>query len=1024
MVTTMTSHDGAARRAASAAAATRTPAACALVCLLAALVWAHALRATGDAHVRRDNPPVTQLIQSGDYLVWLDAEARAIYRVRKPAAGKTPQGQHPAADERETLWQGEPLSKPTGIAADKAGVIYVTDERTESIYSLKPDGLKPGGGINVVFGVAFSGRPLKNPSALTVSDDGIIYVADGRARGLFSFDRARKEVVTEYEFGEGRVVDRLFYDGSALLGVDRASRVLYRFVTVKAEHPPDEQPGTEWRHVESEGHATVGRGLVTDLTKTVDELSDAGVGAGVVYLLDSPHASLVLLPSGGGLNSSLPTNLLAENPAALAAGDDSLYFAEGVEAGRFKRAPALTPLTLYFVGDWTASDVVELYRYLNGIGMLPLKEYRVEKPTTLEEFTKAQEIMPTGYVDEFQVLFCETNPSLCTAEQRRPLQKGAEQPPGYAVRLGEGARVRMPALPTTSRVTRRNLKLPLDPKVYKPEDFAQYFKSALGPIAREMAPTTLDDGKLRKLISEYNPAYKGENILAETQGSFGIPVSAGSVRIVVPSAELLDPNSGISRLAAKKNVSGFSPAKPPQQQSVPDNAPRPTAPPLYVADDCQPPDAPNAVLNLIKYCRPDLPRRPAVGIIDNFFNENHPAFAEPAFGGRSALHVYKPSNPTGESTPLEVERPNPNFFVKDLDHGTHIAGIIGARPQAGGAAGIIPQAELFGLTVDNLTQIQEDDTWSKIRLFNVSLGERHTAAGGQLEAFSGTDVLKEFMTQYNNILFVVSAGNEGRPLQNGSLAWLGYLDNVIVVGATNVPPAAAGESAASPVRLLHMSDGSGSNYDKARVGLVAPGERIVSTLFNGQYGEASGTSQATAFVTAAAAALMAEQPSWEPWQIKFRLVATADLWTATDMGNSVFSGELNFRRALLDRESVVIQREGAAPCTGQLDTTSLGRNLEIRQGATKLSIPFDRLLRVRRNRETSTDYTVIYYIENSPDDYPDRVNRYLRREVNVPATQMRMNYKFNFIPAQNSATCRAEEVSLKELVDFINSINP
>lgn len=660
------------------------------------------------------------------------------------------------------------------------------------------------------------------------------------------------------------------------------------------------------------------------------------------------------------------------------------------------------------------------------MALLPLKEYSVGRYVSLEEFTASQKIMPTGYVDHFQVLFCELNPSLCTAEQRRLPPENAPTPPGFAVRLSPGARILLPDLPVASRYSRRNIRLPLDPKVYKPEFFGRFYNRPLGLIARELAPKSLDDEKLNELLSLYNPNYEGQDILSKTEGSFGVPVRAGSVSVVVPRTDLLNPNSGISILAAKKNVSGFTAANPLHPQSMIAGAPGPPAP-FLVEDGCQPPDVPSAVLLQINYCRPgpgELRRRPAIGIIDNLFNPNHPAFMDPALPGRSALNVYRPPNSPEESEPVEVERPNPNFFVKDLDHGTHVAGIIGARPQPSGGVGLLPQALLYGLTVENLTQMQEDEEWSKIRIFNVSLGERPTAEGGQPGAFSGTDVLKEFFVQYSHTLFIVSAGNENRPVRKDTLAWLGYLDNVIVVGATNVPAAPSDTAAALPIRLLRMPDGSGSNFDQTRMVLVAPGERIRSTLFNGQYGEASGTSQATAFVSAAAAALKAAQPSWDAWQIKFRLIATADLWTATDQSNTVFAGELNFKRALLNMENAVFKHENGTTCVGEVETTSLGRQLVIRKGATTTSIPFDKILRVKRNREDSTDYTVIYYEEKPADEFPDRKNRYLRREVSVPAAQMRENYKFNFLPTVPSATCKADGVNLKEMVDFINSINP
>jgi hypothetical protein len=994
------------------------------VCLFAALLWASAAQASASvraADTRGDErPPVTQLVEHGEYLIWLDGSARAIYRVRKPAPERPSDAQPPqppqpppVAGEKQTLWAGAPLANPTGIAVDKSGVIYVTDEHTETIYSLTP-----GGAI----GVIFAGKPLKDPSAIAVSDDGMLYVADAAAKKIFSFDPARKEIVVEYDFGSESAADRLFYTDGLLLALDRESRVLYRFIVNKAEHPAGEVAGSEWGQAENGGHVTAGRGVITNLQKTIEEISDAGADAGVLYLLDARRAQLVLLPLNGGSPASLPVTLLVESPTALTASDDSLFFAEGASA-RFRRAPALLPLALYFVGDWTAPDIVELYSYLQSKGLLPLKTYDTDRPVTLEEFTLARNIMPTGYVDDFQVLFCRINSSLCTPEQKRLSPQNVDVPPGFALRLNPGTQFLLPDLPISTHLARRNIRLPLDPKVYKPDLFKSFFNQPLGPLARELAPSSLSAEELKALLVKYNPSYKGQDILAEMEGSFSIPVGAGSVRVIVPRDDVFDANSAISRLVAKKNVTGLSPAMPAQAKSVAHAAPGPAVP-LFIADDCLPPATRNSAMDLVKYCRPgDLVRRPSVGIIDNVFNENHPAFAEPALGGRSALHIYKAPNSTAESRPVEAERPNPNFFVGDLDHGTHIAGIIGARPQTGETGGLLPQSALYGLTVENLPQMQEDEEWNKIRVFNVSLGERRTAEGAQAEIFSGTELLKEFIVQYPHVLFVVSAGNEGRPVQNQSLAWLGYLDNVIVVGATNVPPVDPNTNSPSPTTLLRLPDGTGSNFDNTRVGLVAPGEKIRSALYNGQYGEASGTSQATAFVSAAAAALMAAEPSWPAWQVKFRLIATADLWTGTDMGNSVFAGELNFRRALTDREKVVIEREAGDRCTGEIEETSLGRSLIIRKNNVNFPIPFDRILRVRRNRKTSTDYTIIYYVENSPDDYPDRVNRYLRREVSVPATQMRANYKFNFIPTVPSAECKAEEINLKELVDFINSVN-
>lgn len=93
------------------------------------------------------------------------------------------------------------------------------------------------------------------------------------------------------------------------------------------------------------------------------------------------------------------------------------------------------------------------------------------------------------------------------------------------------------------------------------------------------------------------------------------------------------------------------------------------------------------------------------------------------------------------------------------------------------------------------------------------------------------------------VLVVAAAGNEA---SNSDI--VGYypanysLSNIVSVGAVN-----------SHAQIIESS-----NYGVENVDIVAPGEDIVSNLSGGQHGMMTGTSQATAFVTATAGMLLAK----------------------------------------------------------------------------------------------------------------------------------------------------------------------
>ena len=152
------------------------------------------------------------------------------------------------------------------------------------------------------------------------------------------------------------------------------------------------------------------------------------------------------------------------------------------------------------------------------------------------------------------------------------------------------------------------------------------------------------------------------------------------------------------------------------------------------------------------------------------------------------------------------------------------------------------------------------------------------------------------------VTVVAAAGNEGyHEFQTGKGPWSGYstltitdpgnAEDVITVGATHKhQPHAYG--------ISYFSSRGPTGDGRMKPDLVAPGERIVSSLPEGESGPLDGTSQAAPHVSAAAAMLMARYPELnrQPRRIKRILCETA-----TDLGRErAFQGHglLDILRAL------------------------------------------------------------------------------------------------------------------------------
>lgn len=172
-------------------------------------------------------------------------------------------------------------------------------------------------------------------------------------------------------------------------------------------------------------------------------------------------------------------------------------------------------------------------------------------------------------------------------------------------------------------------------------------------------------------------------------------------------------------------------------------------------------------------------------------------------------------------------------------HGTHCAGIIGARLNDTGFVGVAPRCQLLIAKV----------------LTNQGGGAFHWIANGVLWAVEqGADIISMSLggAYSSNRLYqavhvalakgvkvLCAAGNEGSLFQN-SIGYPGRYGGVITVAS-------------------HDENGNRSGFSSrgGEIDVMAPGSHIWSTYRDGGYAELSGTSMATPFVAGLAALIVA-----------------------------------------------------------------------------------------------------------------------------------------------------------------------
>jgi subtilisin family serine protease len=213
-----------------------------------------------------------------------------------------------------------------------------------------------------------------------------------------------------------------------------------------------------------------------------------------------------------------------------------------------------------------------------------------------------------------------------------------------------------------------------------------------------------------------------------------------------------------------------------------------------------------------------------------------------------------------------------------VEHGTHVAGTIGARGNnATGVTGVNWNVRLMALKVgeESLTDV------------DIASGFAYACAkGAQVVngSFGGpglSQVLLDAVNACPNALFVFAAGNASS--NNDSVPV-----SPCVEPAPNIVCVAATDSADSLAWF--------SNFGVNNVDLAAPGENILSTI-PGSYDFYDGTSMATPHVAGAAALVLAHRPGLTPVELRRALLLSAD--PKPSLNGFVGTGaRLNVHRAL------------------------------------------------------------------------------------------------------------------------------
>ena len=192
--------------------------------------------------------------------------------------------------------------------------------------------------------------------------------------------------------------------------------------------------------------------------------------------------------------------------------------------------------------------------------------------------------------------------------------------------------------------------------------------------------------------------------------------------------------------------------------------------------------------------------------------------------------------------------------MDNFNHGTHIAGIIGASTNNGiGMAGINWHVSL--IPIKFITAAGGGSTEASIKGIDYAIARGAKIINASWGGSDTSPLLQEVINRCRSlgVLFIAAAGNRGMDNDKNPMFPASFpIDNIISVAAID-----------SNKNLSSFSD-----WGLSTVHVAAPGEHILSTIGANNYDFLDGTSMAVPFISGAAALIWSAHPSWTYLDIK------------------------------------------------------------------------------------------------------------------------------------------------------------
>lgn len=224
-----------------------------------------------------------------------------------------------------------------------------------------------------------------------------------------------------------------------------------------------------------------------------------------------------------------------------------------------------------------------------------------------------------------------------------------------------------------------------------------------------------------------------------------------------------------------------------------------------------------------------------VAVIDSGVDPNQPDLQGRLVDG---VNLADPNNPTSDFSDTDNE-----------SHGTSVSTVIAAYPHSStnGMIGLADKAKIMPIKV-NINAAGSDPSVIAGINYAVSHGAQviNMSLGGDASDTAVTGAINNALA--HGVVVAVAAGNDAKT--GNAPSDLAIVPGVLDVGGV---------------------DSNGQKYSESHYGsdvnIAAPANTIEVGLTGGQYGTASGTSQATPWVSGEAALLIAEHPTWTSGQI-------------------------------------------------------------------------------------------------------------------------------------------------------------